>query len=247
MKAHVLVERLIKAGLNAEAILIAESTKFDLGELKELDSMVQVSTGEVQIELPAPSVLFGVNVIGQEIFVFARQIEDRTEWRCYTENGRAPFKVVMPKDISFATATDKDLEIVNDDATVSDGFTTIAWRRDSDGQAVRMIFAVHEAIEVFSCTNVVAVDNPAPKFINQKRIAKGKPPVFSYKTLHITGERPERTESIGGKHASPRLHLRRGHIRRLANGNRIWVRSCLVGDKSKGFIKHDYIIGETVL
>jgi len=37
-------------------------------------------------------------------------------------------------------------------------------------------------------------------------------------------------EGMGGKgtHASPRQHLRRGHIRRLRSGKAIWVRECVV-------------------
>lgn len=44
----------------------------------------------------------------------------------------------------------------------------------------------------------------------------------------------------GGTHASPRLHDRRGHLRRLRGGKNVWVRPCKVGDASLGAVFHDY-------
>jgi hypothetical protein len=45
---------------------------------------------------------------------------------------------------------------------------------------------------------------------------------------------------IGGTHATPRWHIRRGHWRRLADGRRVFVRECEVGDKSRGGVVKDY-------
>ena len=38
----------------------------------------------------------------------------------------------------------------------------------------------------------------------------------------------------------PRQHVRRGHIRRLPNGNRIWIQSCIVGASNTGVIGKEY-------
>jgi hypothetical protein len=43
-----------------------------------------------------------------------------------------------------------------------------------------------------------------------------------------------------GSHASPRWHLRRGHWRQLADGRRVFVRECAVGDASRGGVVKDY-------
>jgi Protein of unknown function (DUF2786) len=51
--------------------------------------------------------------------------------------------------------------------------------------------------------------------------------------------------AIGGTHASPRLHWRRGHIRRLPSGECTQVRPCLVGHKSLGQIEKDYVLGDS--
>jgi hypothetical protein len=44
----------------------------------------------------------------------------------------------------------------------------------------------------------------------------------------------------GGTHASPRWHIRRGHWRQLADGRRVFVRQCEVGDPTRGGVVKDY-------
>lgn len=84
----------------------------------------------------------------------------------------------------------------------------------------------------------------APKFINAKRAAKGKPPLFSYRvlTIDVTKARIPGHVALGGSHASPRLHWRRGHIRRLASGVVTRVKPCLVGDVSRGVVSKEYAV-----
>nr|MCF1501516.1 hypothetical protein [Allorhizobium sp. Av2] len=44
----------------------------------------------------------------------------------------------------------------------------------------------------------------------------------------------------GGSHASPRLHLRRGHLRRLPEKT-VWVRAAMIGAASEtGTVTKDY-------
>lgn len=82
---------------------------------------------------------------------------------------------------------------------------------------------------------------PRPKSLtNKARAAKGKPPiVYDWHTVEIAPPSPK-TEPQGGTHASPRQHDRRGHWRTLPNGNRVWVRNCVVGDPTKGRVWKDY-------
>jgi hypothetical protein len=105
------------------------------------------------------------------------------------------------------------------------------------------------AIVAFTLVGLLNADgidvehHSAPKFINKKREAKGKLPLFEYRLLKISpalrlpGHVPD-----GGTHASPRLHWRRGHIRCLSSGMHTQVRPCLVGHKSLGQIKKDYLL-----
>lgn len=94
-------------------------------------------------------------------------------------------------------------------------------------------------VAALSCSNSLAVDAPAPDAkLNAKRRQAGKTPFFSYKVLTITGNAsPEGSGSVF--HGSPRVHLRRGHIRRLPEKT-VWVNACVVGDKSKGLVQKDY-------
>lgn len=45
-----------------------------------------------------------------------------------------------------------------------------------------------------------------------------------------------------GSHASPRWHIRRGHWRALADGRRVFVRECEVGDIARGGVIKDYLV-----
>jgi len=78
-------------------------------------------------------------------------------------------------------------------------------------------------------------------FTNRRKIQQGKAPTYDWTTVHIEPAKP-RLDSKGRTHASPRLHDRRGHLRRLTTGKNVWVKACKVGDASKGAIFHDYKI-----
>lgn len=80
-------------------------------------------------------------------------------------------------------------------------------------------------------------------FTNKRKIAQGKIPTYDWRTVFIKTA-AERSEHKGGTHASPRLHDRRGHLRRLKSGKNVWVKAHKVGDASKGAVFHDYAIKE---
>ena len=101
--------------------------------------------------------------------------------------------------------------------------------------------AVLELCEALSCTNVthepIEKINPA---VNARRVRDGKLPMYETRCLVINaGIKPSSGKNHGGTHASPRQHLRRGHIRRLHTGN-VWVNSCVVGSKDDGVIEKSY-------
>lgn len=67
---------------------------------------------------------------------------------------------------------------------------------------------------------------------------------WTWHQVEIVPERLVRSpDPQGGTHASPRWHVRRGHWRQLADGRRIFVRACEVGDPERGGVIKDYIIG----
>lgn len=95
---------------------------------------------------------------------------------------------------------------------------------------------------ILGCSNVETEDNPAPAALNKKRAKAGKYPVLEYKTLVLKIDAPRTSgQASGGTHASPRVHLRRGHVRRLESGRRVWVQACVVGS-THGMVLKDYRI-----
>lgn len=104
------------------------------------------------------------------------------------------------------------------------------------------LMAVLELIEILSCKNVTTKDVAPPIKLNAKRVSNKKTPFFEYKLLILDSvEESPATQLTGGGHASPRVHLRRGHIRRLTDKN-IWVNSAVVGSKQAGVILKDYAV-----
>lgn len=79
---------------------------------------------------------------------------------------------------------------------------------------------------------------------NKRRIANGKPAlIYDWRTV-VVEPKKTKSESLGGTHASPRQHERRGHWRVTSAGRKVWVRNCTVGDASKGTVFHDYKVAE---
>lgn len=79
--------------------------------------------------------------------------------------------------------------------------------------------------------------------MNARRIRRGKRPFFEWTTVTITPRVP--SEDLGGTHASPKPHMRRGHVRRLKDGRVITIKNCII-NKHKipedGFVFHDYVV-----
>ncbi|MBI5430518.1 MAG: hypothetical protein HY938_08690 [Nitrosomonadales bacterium] len=103
--------------------------------------------------------------------------------------------------------------------------------------------AIMGLIEILSCNNVRTETIPAPKALNKKRTAKGKTPLYEFKvlTLDFQDVHAVKTTSSQNTHASPRIHLRRGHIRRLENKT-IWVNAAVVGNRKLGIVTKDYSV-----
>jgi hypothetical protein len=109
--------------------------------------------------------------------------------------------------------------------------------------AIFALYLMVKAIAVMNCSNVKIIESSEKKLINKKREASGELPLFTYKTLHINSDEQEKQKGEKmGTHASPRVHLRRGHIRTMANGKSVWVHPCVVGDKAKGIVHKDYSV-----
>jgi hypothetical protein len=91
-------------------------------------------------------------------------------------------------------------------------------------------------LAILSADGAKIVTTPAPAALNKRRAKKGKPPIGEIREVRIVvgGKQYHASGEAHGSHRSPRLHWRRGHIRRLASGGITNVRPCLVGVASDG-------------
>lgn len=112
-----------------------------------------------------------------------------------------------------------------------------------------------ESIAVCHLLMALALDHgrhevlPSPVKLNKKRAKRGKPPLYEYKVLDIVADVLQGPVSAskphqGGSHASPRMHKRRGHVRRLTSGKQTWVRNAIIGKPSRGQVIKDYAVHE---
>lgn len=94
-----------------------------------------------------------------------------------------------------------------------------------------------------NCENVQQFILPPPAALNKRRAERGHEPFDSYRVLTIPGSDASGEAGSGtGTLASPRLHLRRGHLRRLASGKVTWVRHTIVGDVNRGVVDKTYSV-----
>lgn len=85
-------------------------------------------------------------------------------------------------------------------------------------------------------------DVPFPR-TRRPKLARAGVCGWTFRTVDIDLARVRAaTPQTNGSHASPRWHIRRGHWRILADGRRIFVRSCEVGDATRGGVIKDYRI-----
>ncbi len=101
------------------------------------------------------------------------------------------------------------------------------------------LFATY--LTALNCCNIKRTEHKPEPSKQSVRRALGRQPLFSTWTLEIDLQRTaSEMPGQGGTHASPRLHLRRGHARQHKPGLWCWVQPHVVGDKSAGMIHKDY-------
>ena len=101
--------------------------------------------------------------------------------------------------------------------------------------------AIRTALCAMKCVNIERVEHIPEEKLQKARAKRGKKPLFSFWTLaitipNVTSNRNDR----GGTHASPRLHLRRGHPREYRPGLFCWVQPHAVGNKNLGVVHKEY-------
>lgn len=143
--------------------------------------------------------------------------------------------------IGFRRERGGDWLVVGSAALDELGLFTIA-DADSNERALKNHgFGVMQLLAALSCHNVETTTAQPPAALNKRRAQRGKVPFYSYHVLMLA---PGKAQAVGtptGTHASPRIHLRRGHVRRLESKN-VWVNACVVGNKALGMVTKDYSV-----
>lgn len=94
-----------------------------------------------------------------------------------------------------------------------------------------------------SCSNIEMQTIAPPSALNMNRVKSGKRRLFDYKVLVLAPRsQGEERVSAATDRAAPRAHLRRGHVRHLPSGRRVWVNATMVRGSGEGFVHKDYFV-----
>lgn len=214
---------------------------------KLLNSRGKSFSGTDNVILPYESITieFYDDVMEEKVLLFCTDLGDNTGeifmQEFYSDRGgkiwfpRTRFQVI---DKSCVNA-DGWIEIKKNIIKIK-SMMLIDSAADNEDNGLISSITLLELLEALSCKNVSMVNYQEASIANAKRIKAGKLPIYETKILVLkTPQTVSKGQPGGGAHASPRQHLRRGHIRRLPFGN-IWVNSCVVGDPAKGRIEKSY-------
>jgi hypothetical protein len=116
--------------------------------------------------------------------------------------------------------------------------------KGNEGMLYATAFHLGAFLRALNCVNVKTQVIEAPAALNKKRAKSGKPPIYEYKVL-VLRQSAARGGSLVGSHESPRIHLRRGHIKHRKTGD-FWWQPCVVGDRKRGVVVKDYRADELV-
>ena len=217
---------------SAPAYVFTDQERFDSDEVDLIGRTV--STGV--LNLPHPAVIFELKDRGplfRSQVVYARQVGAVVEAIYFVqERGTKRWSDVIAHAV-FTPEGYADIE-------TNPGIT----RPEDRNKYAEVIAAiVWRSLAILSQAGVVAERTVSR--VHRPKLAGAGIRGWTWHQVDIVPERLVRTsEQQGGTHASPRWHIRRGHWRQFADGRRVFVRACEVGDPARGGVIKDYVIGE---
>lgn len=143
-----------------------------------------------------------------------------------------PVGVVIPRDKSGVVMVDIDFGIKEEEKIYGHAL-------ERGGEGYGGMNGLAELLLMLSLKNVATKEIAPSQKLNKKRAENGKLPLYSYHVLLIDGKETH-CERGGESDRAIRSHYRRGHIRRLDDDRRIWVRSTIVKGRAPGFIDKEY-------
>jgi hypothetical protein len=221
--------------------LIEASQKFCLppGGVFLMDPELRALDDSEALHLPYPFVALEYSVpdvYPSRRVVLLREVDGYIEGDCiaYLDH-----KGVWAPDSSFGIPTTNCLDRSRMN---SDGGPVVRAYSRPDDETFRhreLLVPLH-FLNALSCSNV-HVARSDPKKAGKK--IKAALPFDTYHVLTIDAPGRAGTGAATGGHRSPREHLRRGHIRRLEDGRRIWVNATVVAaGRGGGVVTKDYAV-----
>ena len=253
MKAHHVIESIRRLSGNgikehhADMLehCVSKSIKFKFYYVSLPDMSLKLMNEFIdKIRLPFPLCYFEIEGVGAMV---AREL-DGDEYILfhpfYFNLSEAKSISTFDPELSFVICKDsKKISTLSNDQNVLRDLESIFNDETSFSIVSGILEMVVCGLSVMNCSNVECVENKPPEALNKKRNKSGKIPLFSYWTLHLSTKNKRYSKYEDDQQSTrigPRLHLRRGHIRRLQSGTTTWVNSCMVGDQSRGTVAKDY-------
>lgn len=239
MIANKLIDNLDSVLFPDELEDIRRSQKFYAGDVDDLGldwNALSRFAADGLLRLPYPLSFFEFTALGRGMAVMASEDEHGFKAVFFWINNRGkPVAAERYMYYEYSSGLAWIRNVSTDDSALPDigneekkGFFT-------------MLGAVLFFCIVIGCSNTEFQEHRPSEKLNKKRQRKGNCPLFTYKTLTLTDDgRQGLKNEPSGTHESPRVHLRRGHIRRLQSGRMTWVQPCVVGDHNRGVVDKDY-------
>lgn len=217
-------------GLEAAPIYyFADQAEFDSDEIDALSHQIMAEP----LKLPHPAVIFEVKDRQPNraaLLVYARQFEDRVEAMLFSrEKKRMRWTDCLAHAVfakpGWAEVTAHPSISLDEARKYQEAVSGMVWR----------------ALGILA----FAGDDKPRKVMSALRRPYAKAGVSGWTWHQITIDRARaraKATDLGGTHASLRWHIRRGHWRQLADGRRVFVRQCQVGDPAQGGVVKDYIV-----
>lgn len=227
--------------------LASASQKFILppGGILIEDAELKAIDGDEKLRLPHPFVAleFLHKVGGGKVIVFAREHLDSSSI-AVTVVGFVTADGCWDSLETFFIPTNPKIAVDSRHdrlAHINIGYFDSVKVDTEKGVWLEAASVVLSFLNALQCSNVhIARSDP-------KKAAKKVKAALPFDTYHIlTIDVPGRSGESGestGPHRSPREHLRRGHIRRLSDGRRIWINAAVVAaGRGAGVVKKDHAL-----
>lgn len=224
-------------------LMEAQSFTMKLGELLELvdtKAKHEVTATDIRVEMPFPAVYI------EYTECWKYEAMDDVDRCCLfavgnPENQNRP---IIYMTIHYLNGT----QLCPAAAVINGAETIVDLSKDVLPNQREFVTDQTKAMVAFSGALMDAITNGGvrtyvPSAVRRKAHCKkkSKHKLLEYKVLRLDLDKLSTSqEPGGGTHASPRLHLRRGHWRKYQNGEKKWIKPMWVGDKDLGVVHKDY-------